>query len=610
MVRARRILAALGVMSALGGMACEGRPKTEAARTREGETRARSGPSVAVIDLTSGAPEDEGTGFLGIPTRKGSFDRLARVLGEVASDKDVKGVMVRFGGASLGMARAQEIGDLLDGIRASRPVVCHADGYSNATLMTAARGCSKIYVSPAGGVEAIGIAAQVIYLRKLLADELHLSIDILQVGKFKGAEEPLTRDGPSDEARASLEGVLADIRVAWLAAIQKGRGHDEAATAAEDGPYSPAKAKERGLVDAIGYADDAAAALRKEVGAVRDDVRFGGGSADKPDDVGDVVRLLAGSGGAAAPVALIRATGSISMGDGGGLLGGGGGITEKEMSRLLARIEKDDDVKAVVMRIDSPGGSALASDLIWHQMMKVRAKKPIVISVGDMAASGGYYLSCAGNVIFAEPTSIVGSIGVVGGKVAFGKALETIGVHAETFPAKRGDASAANRAAYLSPLLEWDAPTKARVMESMTGIYDLFLARIAEGRKTTTDKIAPFAEGRIFSGAQGKEHGLVDELGGLTAAIARARELAKLPADARVAVARSRSGLLDALAGTGDDDDARSEAATEPLRAAGLDPTSMALRLAPDVAPFVTSLAALASGERALVAVPFALIVR
>ena len=134
--------------------------------------------------------------------------------------------------------------------------------------------------------------------------------------------------------------------------------------------------------------------------------------------------------------------------------------------------------------------------------------------MGDLAASGGYYISSAANTIFAEPTSIVGSIGVVGGKIAFGNALEKIGVHAETFAAKDAPGAGA-RAAYESPLTDWDDATKARVLESMTGVYELFLARVAEGRATTPDKIAPFAEGRIFSGVQAKEHGLVDELGGL-----------------------------------------------------------------------------------------------
>jgi protease-4 len=291
---------------------------------------------------------------------------------------------------------------------------------------------------------------------------------------------------------------------------------------------------------------------------------------------------------------------------GNGIFGGRGGIIEKDFNRAVAKLEKDDAVKAVVLRIDSPGGSALASDLMWHQLMKLRKKKPLVISVGDMAASGGYYLACTGDYIFAEPMSIVGSIGVVGGKIGVGDALERVGVHAETFPANPNKPGAAARAAYESPLTKWDEPTRRRVLESMTGVYELFLARIVEGRSTrgreiSRDKVAENAEGRIFSGRDGKARGLVDELGGLGAAIAKARELAKLPESARVAVVAGKHGLFDGfdLGGT-----------EERVRADATSPTTFLERTAPDVLPFVTSLAPLAEGERTAVAVPFALTVR
>jgi protease-4 len=268
-----------------------------------------------------------------------------------------------------------------------------------------------------------------------------------------------------------------------------------------------------------------------------------------------------------------------------------------------------------VVRIDSPGGSALASDLMWHQLVKLRKKKPLVFSVGDMAASGGYYLASSADYVFAEPMSIVGSIGVVGGKIGGGDALERIGVHAETFPANEQKPGAAARAAYESPLVKWDDPTKARVLESMTSVYDLFLSRVAEGRSTRgrtipKEKIAESAEGRIFSGRQGKERGLVDEIGGLEAAIAKARSLASLKDSARVAVVGNKPGLLDALEpGGGDGESGRMRAAAV---LAAQPPAAITLleRTAPDVVPFVTSLAPLVEGERTCVAVPFALMVR
>jgi protease-4 len=243
--------------------------------------------------------------------------------------------------------------------------------------------------------------------------------------------------------------------------------------------------------------------------------------------------------------------------------------------------------------------------------MKLREKKPIVVSIGDMAASGGYYLASTGNEIFAEPQSIVGSIGVVGGKIGLGEALEHIGVHVETFPAKKGDDSARARAAYESPFVGWDDATRARVLASMKGIYDLFLTRVAEGRKTTVDKIAVSAEGRIFSGIEGKKRGLVDTLGGIGAAMARAKELAGLPPDALVRTFTSTPKLVDVIYG-----------GEGPEGAAPIDPSKLVAPSAAgstiawtrDVAPeafvFAQSLEPLAGHERFACAVPFALLVR
>jgi protease-4 len=542
--------------------------------------------------------------------RKKSFDELLRAIEDVAKDKKTVGVLVKFGGATIGAARAQEIGDHLGRLKEKKPVYCHGDAFSNATIMAATRGCTNVYLSPAGEMETVGLAAQVLYMRRLLVDELHLSIDMLQVGKFKGAEEPLTRDGPSPEARASLQGVLVDMRTAWLETIRAGRPKLGNAEVAEDGPYSPPRAKALGLIDEVGYAVDALGAAKSATSAVREELVFGAGAEEKGGDLEEVVRVLAGESSDLGPIALLRLSGSIAMTSGGnGLLGGRSGIIERDLDRTLRQLEKDDDVKAVVIRIDSPGGSALASDLIWHHLMRVRKKKPLVFSVGDMAASGGMYLASAADFIFAEPMSIVGSIGVVGGKIGAGDALEKIGVHAETFAANPQKPGAGARAAYESPFVRWDDATRARVLESMTGVYELFLSRVAEGRSTrgrtmSREKVAESAEGKIFSGREGQRRGLVDEIGGLSAALNKARELAGLPEGARVATLGGKPTFLDALEPGG--------AAEGRGRGVVELPSLMTLvdRLAPDLVPFVSSLSPLADGERQVVALPFSLSVR
>lgn len=588
---------------ALGAAGCKGRARSSANSHQQPKT----GPAIGVIDLTEGVPEVPPEGMLGLSPKKHTFDESLRAIEKARKDSNVKGLLVRFGSIQLGLARASELGEALAQARGDKPVNCHAEGYTNSTYMAAVKGCSKIFIAPAGEVEAVGLAAQMLYMHKLLVDELKLSVDILQVGKYKGAEEPLTRDGPSPEARASLEGVLTDTREVWLDTFRQSP-RPAILEAVEQGPHTAFKAKERSLVDDVLYFDEVRERERTELGAVRDDIRFGPGTHAQGDgDVGEIFRVLAGDQ-ASAPVALIRAAGSIKMAAEGGLFGEGGGITEKDLGHHLSRVEKDDRIKALVLRIDSPGGSALASDLLWHQLMRIRAKKPVVVSVGEMAASGGYYLASTGNVIVADPTSIVGSIGVVGGKIGFGDALERFGVHAETFPAKKGDAEAAVRAAYLSPFVTWDDKTRARVHESMEGVYDLFLRRLSEGRNMPVDKITPSAEGQIFTGREGKKRGLVDELGGLSFALAKARELAKLPDDAKIVILENRPGFLEFL-GAGDDDaDTSAQAPLDKVAAQRI--VGAMAPLSPEIREYLGTLAPLAGNERAVLAAPFAFWVR
>jgi protease-4 len=601
------LLPLLWVGLATLGTGCEGRPRP-GADGKGTEPPRKTGPSIAVLDLAGGVPEQEQASLFGAVGRKKSFDELLRAIEDLSTDKKSVGVLVKLGSASIGPARATEIGEHLEKLKEKKKVYCHADSLSNATMIAAARGCTNITVSPAGEVNTVGIAAQMLYMRRLLADELHLNIDFLQVGKYKGAEEPLTRDGPSPEARASLTSVLVDMRAAWLESITKGRTKPGVAEAIEDGPYAPPRAKELGIIDEVGYAFDALAAVKTASSAVREEVVFGSGAEEQGGDLEDVVRTLAGEGSEMGPIALVRCTGSIAMTSGGnGLLGGRGGIIEKDLDRTLRQLEKDDDVKAVVVRIDSPGGSALASDLIWHHLMRVRKKKPLVFSVGDMAASGGMYLASAGDFIFAEPMSIVGSIGVVGGKIGGGEALEKIGVHVETFPANTQNPIAAARAAYESPFVKWDDASRVRILQSMTGVYELFLSRVSEGRSTrgrtiSREKVAESAEGRIFSGREGQKRGLVDEIGGLSAAIAKARELAQLSDNAHVATIGTKPTILDALEPGG--------AAEGKISAVDTSPMAIIERVAPDLVPFASSLAPLAEGEHAVLAVPFSISVR
>jgi protease-4 len=426
----------------------------------------------------------------------------------------------------------------------------------------------------------------------------------LHVGKFKSGPEPLTHEGPSSEARESLETTLASLRDGWLALAPAGPVRD----ALEQGPYSPEEAKAKGVVHALGYEAEALADAQKIAQANATQAVFGPKSgASGGSDFAEIVRVLAGGDdgvGDRPHVAVVPAQGAIAVQSGGPFESGG--ITSKALVKTLRRLANDGAAKAVVIRIDSPGGSPLASDLIWHEVMELRKVKPVVASVGSMAASGGYYIACAAQRIFAEPSSIVGSIGVFGGKVVFGPALQDIGVNSVTFPASRAE-GAAQRAAYLSPLVAWDDPTRERVRALMQSIYDLFVQRVALGRKMPEDKVRASAEGRIWSGPQGLERGLIDEIGGLYQAIASARKLAGLAPNTPATVEGAAEGLFEMLMLESEADEARVAAAIARLEARRL----LALDALPaELRPFAAALGPLLSGETVVAALPFALTIR
>jgi protease-4 len=562
---------------------------------------------VAEINLSDGIPEIHRAGLLGTPKKRALTDLLALLLAiESGKEEQIKGLMLVFGSMRPGFARAQEIGDRLAAVRkGGMPVVCHADEYANSSYWVAAKACDRIWVSPAGGMDTVGIAAQLLYARRLM-DELKVDVDMLQVGKFKGAAEPFTRDGPSDEAKSSLMGTLKSIRGTWLEELTTARG-GKVRDAAELGPYSPREAANGGLADQVGYLDEARHDAKTRAAVDQVVPRFGPGA--KSSDAGglvEIVRTVSGAGvGSGLPrVEVVRAIGGISMEASGGLFSDGDGISERELSRTLERLRTDDSAKSIVLRIDSPGGSALASDLLWHAIMELRKIKPVVVSIGDMAASGGYYLACAGTRIFAEPSSIVGSIGVVGGKFGIKRGLAHVGVTAEVLPASDAP-GAAERAGYLSPFAIWDDSTRNRVLVTMTSVYDLFVARVAEGRSIPREKVEAFAEGKIFAGRESLGLGMIDELGGLSQAIAYARRAGGLDEDAPIRVVGEETGLEKMLELDGED-----EAKSAGPAAGDWLVRSVATAAAPDLLFFAKAYEPLVRGEHTLVAVPFAILIR
>lgn len=581
---------AWGVLSAAGLARAEGAPP---APSGSAPSAGITGPGAKVveIDLSRGAPESPSGGLF--RAERSTYTDLVRALAELRADPKTKGILVRVGLSRLGWARTAEVARTLRALREDKKLVyCHADDVGNQTAWLFAEGCDRIFVSPAGGVDTVGIAAEMLFAKDLLA-KFGVRADVLQVGKYKGTGEMLTRSTASDEVKQSVQGALSDIRTHWLSGVLTAR---PSASGLEAGPHTPEEAKKLGLVDEVAYFDEARDALFAKVGAKKTEPLLGHGSGG---GLADLLRVFTGARRrkGMGQIAVLRASGAITMEKSRGL-GGDDGIDARSLIRLAKQVEKDDLVKAVVLRIDSPGGSALASDLMWHQLMSLRKKKPLVVSVGDMAASGGYYLACAGTKIVAERTSIVGSIGVVGGKVALGPALEPYGVRVEPIPAVPG--SDPSRAVYMSGLSPWDDATKARVLASMESIYDLFVKRVEEGRGLGKADVDRFAEGRIWSGAQGKSMGMVDELGGLSRAIEVARVEAKLDEGASIRVIEEQRGIFDVF---DEEEDAAAAAVSEAVRPRLPEALIEAARFADAWSPLLGT-------ERALVALPFGLLVR
>jgi protease-4 len=601
-------LAATGLMLSL--VACEGRSK-DTPDVADKVAPLGKGKSAAVqIDLSRGAPEQatEG-GLFGLPTAR-NYAALVEALAAIRGSDAIKGVFVRFGTSTFDWARSEELGRLFGELRrGKRKIVCHAHSLTNSTLLLAVQACDRIWLSPAGDVDAVGIAGQVLYLKDLL-DRFKVQAQFLHVGRYKSAAEVMTQSGPSDAASEAMHSVLGSLRATWLDGVAKARPEVSAKNAqvAEQGPYDAPAAKGLGLVDDIGYESEAEQSLKAELGIKEIETSFG--LLKRRDAAKEILDLIENLVGVADTVrspdhiALIVASGSIAMEPGG--VFSDEGIAYRSLAKTVRRVAEDDSVKAVVLRINSPGGSALASDLLWHELMKLREKKPLIASVGEMAASGGYYLASASRQVFAERTSIVGSIGVVGGKLVLSEALREFGINSHTFAANE-EPGAAARATYMSALTPWDEPTKERVQSQMNSIYELFLDRVSQGRGIAVEDIRPIAEGRIWSGEQGLQNKLVDTLGGLDDAIARARELGKLKKDASVKVEGAGDTLLDLLSL---DESADEEEIRAAIQRWQMQPPTPLMQLSPDLRPFLGMLQPLLQGENVLTILPHGITVR
>ena len=510
-------------------------------------------PVIAHLTLAGALPDGVGQGGL-LADVSPHLHRIIERLDKAAEDKRVKGVVLSIESPTIGRARADELRAAIRRIRkAGKPVAAHLVGSAPVHYMVALA-CDTITMPPAATLEITGVRTEVMFFKEML-DKLGVQAEILQVGEFKGAGEPLTRSTMSPQLRAQYEAFVGDLFEQLVERIATDRKltPEKVRELVDTGVFTPDAAREAGLIDAVGYEDEVAATLAKNVEL--DEPKIARDYAERKMDndfsgIGGLVKLVemlsgqkqAAAAGKGKQVAIIHVTGEIAEGKGRDDLLAGGSAGSDSVIEAIRDAAKDEKVAAIVLRIDSPGGSALASDLIWREAE--RTKKPVVASLSDTAASGGYYIAVAADRIVAAPGTLTGSIGVVGGKIAVGGALERYGVHTDVV-------SKGKNAGWLSMQTPFTAAEREAFMTTMKDVYRLFTSKVAAGRKMDLTKLDALAEGRVFTGRMAKEAGLVDRLGTLDDAIDEAKQLAGIAADEeleRVLLPEPR-GLFDDLFG-------------------------------------------------------------
>ncbi|HET6876944.1 MAG TPA: signal peptide peptidase SppA [Jatrophihabitans sp.] len=485
----------------------------------------RRPPTLLELDLTSPPIEVEPDDLIGrIRSRhRPRLRAVLRALHEAGSDRRVRGLIVKVGGSPLPWAIMQEV---RDGIRAfaqsGKPTVAWAESLGEAGRGTVdyvlACACTEIWLQPSGELGLLGVASETTFLRGAL-DKLGIEPQLDKRYEYKNAADRIMRSEFTPEHREAVEKVVAsiwDAAVEWIADARQLPG-ERVRELADSAPLSAAEAKDAGLVDRLGYRDQVYADVKKRIA---DDAQLL--FADQWRPARSAAALVRRS---KSFVALVEAHGEIVTGRSkpgarGRQLG------SDTVCGALRAARRNDHAAAVVLRVDSPGGSAVASDTIWRELCLVRdAGKPVVVSMGAVAGSGGYYIACPADVIVAEPATLTGSIGVLGGKVVISDLLERLGL-------TTGAVAHGRNARMFSPRERFSDDEQQRLAAMLDRIYRDFVQKVADGRQMSYDAVHAVARGRIWSGADASGIGLVDTLGGLRDATDVARQRAGLRPDA------------------------------------------------------------------------------
>lgn len=439
-------------------------------------------------------------------------------LRRASRDPRIRGLLVKPGGLAVGWAKLEEIRTGLEQVRkAGKPVHAWLAGAGTREYYLASA-ADRISLSPEDVLDLRGLRVEATYLKGTL-DKLGIQVEIEHAGKYKDAGDMFTRADMSPETREALNAILDDTYERLCQAIAAGRRTtpEKVREWIDNGPYIAPKAVQAGLIDELAYERDAERRLEEAASGKS------GKEKPKPLNVRDYLRIPPDTRGKKVrQVALLVAQGSILRAAPSDLFGEEQIITPRGIEQQVKLIENDPAIRGVIVRIDSPGGDAVASDEILELLKRLSKKKPLVFSMSDVAASGGYYMAMTGDPIIAYSGTITGSIGVIYGKANLRGLYSKLGMNREIL--KRG------RFADLDSTVQPLTPEgRARLRETIDFIYEGFLRRVAEGRRKKREEIEPFAQGRIWSGRRAREHGLVDETGGLDEALALLRKKAGIP---------------------------------------------------------------------------------
>ena len=488
-------------------------------------------------------PDDPFKKYFGGPDQ--SLTGLVMQFKKAKVDKRIKGILLDVNMSGVGWGKAEEIRDAITDFRTSgKPVYAYIEFGLNKEYYIATA-CDKIIVPPPGELFINGLAADVMFFRGSL-DKLGIYPDIFQIGEYKTAGNMFTQKKMTDPHKKYIDELLDDLYGRYVNAIAQARKKtpDEVKALIDNAPYNAEKAKEAGLIDEAMYRDDVEKQFKKLFGYKDTDPFVAVRGSEYRDVSPESLGLNKGE-----RIAVIYASGEIGSGSSENSPSGDQSIGSDTLAKALNDAAADKTIKAVVLRVDSPGGSGLASDIIWRAVETTNQKKPVVVSMSDVAASGGYYISASAGKIIAQPSTITGSIGVLAGKPVMRGFYDWLGISNEYV--LRG-----KNAGMFRETEKFSDEERAKFEDWIkTTYYRDFVPKVAKGRNRDEQYIDSIARGRVWTGQQAKDRGLVDEFGGLDKAIEVAKQLAKIPADKgveRVILPYPTTFLQELLSGGGE----------------------------------------------------------